>query len=210
MNGKTFDLQIFADPPVGDSPAGDPPSGGGGTPPEGMPPSELPGENKPPEGGAPEAYEPFKIPEGFAYDETAAEEFCGVARELNLSQTNAQKLVDLLVRKEQAAMTAVVQRHEEQVAAWTEEVRKDREIGGARLDENRGIAMGIVERLGTPGLKKILVDDRLGNHPEVLRFLVRVGRALGEDRPPLGGSVGSEPTKEEILGAMYPSAKRGR
>jgi len=60
-------------------------------------------ENKPdkPE-GAPEKYEAFKVPEGVTIDETAATEFGALAKELNLTQENAQKLVDYQIKFQQA------------------------------------------------------------------------------------------------------------
>ncbi len=57
-------------------------------------------EEKP--AGAPEQYEAFKVPEGVTIDETAATEFGTLARELNLTQENAQKLVDYQIKFQQA------------------------------------------------------------------------------------------------------------
>src|SRR5882762_10933205 len=57
------------------------------------PPVKEPEGEKPP-AGAPEKYEDFKLPDGYKMDETASKEVTAMFKELNLSQDQAQKLVD--------------------------------------------------------------------------------------------------------------------
>jgi len=45
----------------------------------------------------------------------------------------------------------------------------------------------------------------LGNHPEMIRFLNRVGRAISEEKVVVGGSNVAPQTRESLL---YPSMQQ--
>lgn len=128
--------------------------------------------------GAPETYE-FKAEEGREFDPKVIEAYTEVARELNLSQDAAQKMLDKVA-------PAIAARQAEQLqaarTAWAEEAKSDKEFGGDRLGENLATAKMAVDRFGTPELRALLNDSGLGNHPEVIRFMVRAGKAISEDK----------------------------
>ena len=42
------------------------------------------------------------------------------------------------------------------------------------------VAQGALARFGTPGLRAFLTESGGGNHPEVIRFMARVGNAIAE------------------------------
>ncbi len=151
------------------------------------------------EDSAPENSGPEGAPEHYAFTPVAgvqlAEEVLGsfseVARELNLTQDAAQKVLDrvapVIARQQQAAMQAVS-------AQWVSEASADKEIGGDRLQQNLAIAKKARDAFGTDGLRRLLNESRIGNHPEMIRFFVRAGQAISEDsfvpggtRPPAGG-----------------------
>ena len=83
--------------------AGDPPADNADKKPDGDQPGDKPenqanadadkDQDKPE--GAPEQYAEFALPEGFQVDTAVMDEFKGLAKELNLPQATAQKLVDL-------------------------------------------------------------------------------------------------------------------
>lgn len=133
-------------------------------------------EVKPP-AGAPEKYE-FKAPEGEVYDPQMIEEFSTAARAANLSQDAAQTLIETmapaLANRQQAQINAIHQQ-------WAEASRADKEFGGDALKENLAIAKKAIATFSTPELAKLLEDTGLGNHPEILRTFVRVGKAISED-----------------------------
>ncbi len=70
--------------------------------------------------GPPEEYESFKMPEGLIIDQTMLDKFLPIARELNLTQVQAQKLVDL---------------YSEQVKLWSAELMKEREFWGKDFND---------------------------------------------------------------------------
>ena len=133
-----------------------------------------------PKPGPPEKYD-FKIPDG-QEPSPVLEEFSGVARELGLPQDAAQKLLDLHSKVITANIESAVSAHETQMAEWTKQSQNDKEIGGANLVASAAAAKVALDRMGTPQLVELLDGTGLGNHPEVLRFFSRVGKALSEDQ----------------------------
>lgn len=140
--------------------------------------------------GAPEHYA-FQPVEGMHLSEEVLGSFSEVAKELNLAQDAAQHMLDrvapAIARQQQAAIQAVNEQ-------WVSQVKADKEIGGDRLQQNLAIAKKARDAFGTDGLRKLLNESRIGNHPEMIRFFVRAGQAISEDsfvsggtRPPAGG-----------------------
>lgn len=134
-------------------------------------------QEKKPE-GAPENYE-FKAPEGVTIDDTVIGAFSEVAKELNLPQDQAQKVLDKM-----APVIAARQAEQLQAARteWAEAAKTDKEFGGEKLAENLGIAKKALDAFATPELRTLLEESGLGNHPEVIRVFYRAGKAISEDR----------------------------
>lgn len=134
-------------------------------------------EKKKPE-GAPESYE-FKAPEGTQFDDAVIGAFSEVAKELNLPQDQAQKVLDKM-----APVIAARQAEQFQAARteWAEAAKTDKEFGGEKLTENLGTAKKALDALATPELRTLLEESGLGNHPEVIRVFYRAGKAISEDR----------------------------
>lgn len=133
------------------------------------------GEAKPQ--GAPEAYE-FKAPDGQEFDPAVIAQFSEVAKELNLPQDAAQKVLDKMgpaisARQENAIAEAR--------AKWVADTKADAEIGGTELAQKIALANTTFEKFGTPELRKLLDESGLGDHPELIRWAHRVGKAMSED-----------------------------
>jgi hypothetical protein len=123
---------------------------------------------------APEKYE-FKAPEGQALAPEVMTEFSKVAKEMDLSQDQAQKLVDSVAPQMMQAQLAAF---EKQKSEWTESAKSDKEFGGEKLNENLGVARKALETFGTPELTKLLNDTGLGNHPEIIRAFYKAGKQI--------------------------------
>ena len=130
--------------------------------------------------GAPDKYE-FNSKVADAPDELDPEvltAFGEVAKELDLPQEAAQKVLDKVAPVMQARQAAVV----EQVKLdWANESQADKEFGGESLNDNLEIAKSSLNAFGTDALKSLLQESGLGNHPEVIRFMYRAGKAISED-----------------------------
>lgn len=151
--------------------------------------------------GAPEKYE-FKPAEGQELDAAALEQFEPIARELNLTNEQAQKMVDLYGTK----IMPMVQ--QQQVEAWQKtteqwaaDVKADKEIGGDKLISNLSAAQRAIAQFGTPELKEYLEGTGLGNHPELVKAFVKVGKAMSEDKVVTGGH---ESGGSDLISAFYP------
>jgi hypothetical protein len=134
--------------------------------------------------GAPEKYE-FKPVEGVNLSDEVVGKFSDVAKELNLSQDAAQKMLDQVAPAIARQQYAAIQNLNEQ---WVSAVKADKEIGGEKLGANLAIAKKARDAFGTDGLRKLLNESRIGNHPEVIRFFVRAGQAISEDTFVSGGT----------------------
>ncbi len=150
--------------------------------------------------GAPERYD-FRAPEGMQFDAAVIEQFSGIARELNLPQDAAQKMLDRMAPALQA-------RQSEQLAAaseqWITAAKADQEFGGEQLAENLGLAKRALDQFGTAELKSLLNDSGLGNHPEVIRFMVRAGKAISEDRF-VAGTRGASGPGDDPAKRLFPN-----
>ena len=142
------------------------------------------------EEGAPEQYEEFKAPEGLSYDDQFMGTFKDVAKELNLSQKQAQQLLD-------KCAPVLAQRQIEQIKAvsdqWVERTKTDKEIGGENWTRAASDIARVRDRFGVNADGKMDPDIQefmqtpIGNHPGLLKLLARVGRAFGEAGFPKGG-----------------------
>ena len=146
--------------------------------------------------GAPEAYE-FSQPDGHVVDEGVISKFSEVAKELNLPQDKAQKVLDVMapaIAERQAAALQTMS------AEWAESARTDTEYGGEKLTENLAVAKVALEKFATPEFTKLLNDTGLGNHPEVLRVFYRAGKAISQDTVVAGKQA---PAPADRLATLY-------
>lgn len=156
------------------------------------------GKDKKPE-GAPEAYE-FKPAEGVELDTEALKDFEPVARELNLTNEQAQKLVDAYPK----ILAGVQQRQADAWQAtteqWAADVKADKEIGGDKLTGNLSAAQRALDQFGTPELKEYLNTTGLGNHPDLVKTFVKIGKAMSEDGMVSGKENGQRSAAEVLYG----------
>ena len=152
-------------------------------------------ESETPE-GAPEKYE-FSNKVADAPDELDPEvltEFGDVAKELNLPQEAAQKVLDKVAPVIQARQAKAI---EQTKVEWANQSKSDEEFGGESLTENLDVAKASLDTFGTDALKSLLQETGLGNHPEVIRFMYRAGKAISEDSY-VGNSEGANPSGSRI------------
>ncbi|MGV3930473.1 peptidase [Citrobacter braakii] len=149
--------------------------------------------------GAPEAYE-FKPAEGVELDTEALKDFEPVARELNLTNEQAQKLVDAYPK----ILAGVQQRQADAWQAtteqWAADVKADKEIGGDKLTGNLSAAQRALDQFGTPELKEYLNTTGLGNHPDLVKTFVKIGKAMSEDGMVSGKENGQRSAAEVLYG----------
>ena len=156
---------------------------------------------KPHEPEVPDRYD-LKMPEGVEPDAALLEKATPLFKELKLTGEQAQKLSDLYADKLAETRKVQLDAWNGGLEGWRSAAKADAEIGGAKFAENVGAARSALDRFGTPELKQALDEYGLGNHPELIRFCFRVGKALAEDRLVDGrrGAGSADPAK-----VLYPS-----
>lgn len=131
-------------------------------------------------GQVPDKYD-LKVPDGMTLDEAALAQFEPIAKELNLSNEQAQKLADIYSKR----MSESAQQQQEQwkntTAKWADDVRADKEIGGQNFDVSVRHAQAALNKFGSPELKAQMDATGMGNHPELVRVFARIGKAMAED-----------------------------
>lgn len=184
-------------PPVGDD-----------TPPAAtdIPPVGDDDKPKVDEGAAtsPESYSDFKLPEGVELDSLALEKAAPIFKELDLTQEQAQKLVDLQAEMVQEGTRSQEETLNQLIDGWQEESKNDKEFGGEKFEENAAVARLAVEKFGTPELKQLMEDHGVGSHPEMVRFMWNIGKLLKEDVP--GGLTSAASQKKDRISTLYPTS----
>ena len=153
------------------------------------------------ETGAPEEYKAWEVPEGFELDEAKNTDFKAWAKEQNYTQAQAQAALDRYAKEttdaakaNEAAWAAV---HEE----WISTAKADKEIGGDAYDASVAAGAKAIAQFGTPELREALNLTGAGNHPEMIRFCARIGKALENDKFERGEPQ-VEP--EDTVDVLYP------
>jgi hypothetical protein len=87
--------------------------------------------------------------------------------------------------------------------AWRTQAEADPTIGGTpeKLGVSVEKANQAIAKYGTPELKTMLDQTGLGSHPQVLRLLANVGRAMSEPTLQLGGSPVA--VKKDVADLLY-------
>lgn len=150
--------------------------------------------------GAPETYEDFTLPEGMDRDADGLEAFGTLAKEFDLSQDQAQKLVDVQVELVQRNADAAWQVWADKQNEWALEVRNDKELGGENIAGSKAAAKAFVLKFGGEEALEVLRLTGASNHPKVFGALARAGKELAEDGIVSGANVGGDaPSRAKIM-----------
>ncbi|OZY45865.1 hypothetical protein [Pseudomonas lundensis] len=152
--------------------------------------------------GAPETYKDFKLPEGMEMDADVLGEFKGLAKELNIPQDKAQKLIDFqtqLANKQAEQYQAAVTK---QAQDWAASIKSDPEVGGENYDKSVASAIKVIQSFGDPALTELLNTSGLGNHPALFKFCHRISAAISEDKFVMPGSQTDAPKEMTLVDAF--------
>lgn len=151
----------------------------------------------------PEKYE-LAMPEGIELDAGLLEAVTPIFKDLLLTNEQAQALTDKFIEHRKAEAEKYMASPEGAWSAqahqyftdngtpdkWAETAKNDAEIGGTKWDDTVAASTRAVSKLGTPELRAYLSKSGGGNHPELIRFMAKVGAMIGEDNPANGGAGG--------------------
>lgn len=134
-----------------------------------------------------------KSPEGVELEPASLTEFTSVSKEAGLSAEQAQALVNWYGKNALTKANEQAKTWETTNAKWVEQAKTDKEFGGDKFTKSVDTAKQAIAKYGTPEFNEALALTGMGNHPEMIRFLSRVGKAFAEDGmkdgKPLGGAT---------------------
>lgn len=161
--------------------------------------------------GAPEKYEAFTVPEGIKLEGKTLEGFQALAKELNLPQAAAQKLVDFQATNIKAEREQNLTDFKEMQKQWAADTRKEL---GANADKELGFAANARDKFAPKDspLNKVLNDSGLANHPEVVKMFIAIGKAISEDKFTEGKDTGKgdgtgDASGKTLAQRVYPNQK---
>jgi hypothetical protein len=141
----------------------------------------------------------IKLPEGALLDNTAVERIAADAKAQGLSEKQAQWLVE----RENALLKAQTEAIEAKKTEWLELSKADKEIGGANLPKHAELARRVIEKFGSQDFKKMMNESGMGNHPEAIRFIAKIGKAMADDEFVLGAK--QPPKQKSAAEVLYGS-----
>lgn len=171
------------------------------TPPVAAPASQAPVTEAPKPVEVPKAEPPqpikLELPKDSPLTADDLKSLTDLATKAGLKQDQAAELLTA----QQKLLTDFAARQQEahlaQVQAWDKSLVDDKEIGGQNLKPNLEAGRRALERFG-PELIPFLRDSGFNSHPDVVKFIVRIGKAMSEDRIATGGHAPREFTAEDF------------
>lgn len=156
---------------------------------------------------APEAYEAFTLPEGVTLNGERLVATHALFKDANLSQAQAQQLVDGFVKfrgEDAPALDAMLeQRHAAIVEEWREQskaefagkfddLKKDARAGAAHMEKAQPGTLAAFDTLGW------------GNHPRALAAFAEIGRLIGgSSMQGLGGETAGDAAPKTPAERMF-------
>jgi uncharacterized membrane-anchored protein YjiN (DUF445 family) len=138
------------------------------------------------EAAKPEIKYELKASENSLLDQAKIDEVVAYAKANGLTNEQAQGLLN----KEEALLKSFVTAQEDAQAEafaktteeWKQQSMADKEIGGPDFNKNVEVAHRAMKAFGNETLTKYLNESGLGNHPDVVRMFMRIGKAMSEDK----------------------------
>lgn len=132
--------------------------------------------------GAPEAYEDFTLPEGMEMDTNALEVFAPAFKDLNLTQEQAQDMVDKYAAIRQAEHQQMVDYLQERDDKWVKALDTDKEFGGDKLPAMAAGVNTMLKTFDSDGeLVQFLKETGQQNCAPLFKMFARMHPHFSED-----------------------------
>lgn len=141
----------------------------------------------------------LELAENSRMDNSMLEAVTAYAKENNLSKDMA---AGLLSKQEELLSSWVESKTEEMMAvrdSWSDAVRNDKVLGGDNLDKTIESARRVVDRFASEEFVGMLIETGYGDHPEVVRFLTKIGSLMENDTLITGKDFGGEKSTEDYF-----------
>jgi DNA-directed RNA polymerase subunit F len=151
----------------------------------------------------PVAIDKLTLPEGLTITPEASAELNTIFSETGVkTQAGAQKLLDYYHKAMTNSFSAFHGELQKESNTWADQVKKDPEIGGAKLETTVGTIGKALDEFGAPGVREALRVTRAGNHPAIVKTIFNMAQALSE-----GTHVQGKPSAppKSLSELFYPS-----
>ncbi len=147
----------------------------------------------------PDKYE-FKLPNGVTLNPDLQAQFEEVAKAAKLTNEQAQKIVDIEVKRLESVDSSLAAERK----SWVEAVRNDKEIGGGNYEATVKEAQSGFNFVASKveGLRDLMRETGLGDHPVFVKAFKEIGKAIGEDKT-RGTSSGAADSSESMADKFY-------
>lgn len=135
-------------------------------------------------------------------DTALIDEFRRFAFEQKMSLENARLMAKFYEQYVLGQSKKQNQEQTELLQSMQKACEEDSEFGGMNFYDNMRYAKAAILRFDDGSLAKILNDTGFGSHPEVVRFMYRVGKALAEKDLP---RAKESPEEKSVAELFYPS-----
>ena len=142
---------------------------------------------------------PKDLPEGIEIDNSLLDKAKEIATKNNLSKDALQDMVNLYANKITEAQTQMSEQWQKIEQQWKQDTKNDQEIGGDKFDVKIEQAKRALKVFGTPDLNQALEQTRMGNHPELIRLLSRIGEKITEEGSFDTGNSTGQRSRADIL-----------
>lgn len=156
----------------------------------------------------PDKYD-LKLPDGSLLHASHVEKIATDAKALGLSQEQAQGMLNRESQLRASYVEAAQEELNQKSEAWVEEIRADKELGGAEFERTAEMSKRFIDRFADAETKQTLNDTKLGNHPGLVRMIARAAKLMSEDTMVIpGAQVGvQKKSAADILYGSTPAAK---
>jgi hypothetical protein len=129
----------------------------------------------------PEKYE-FKLPEGMTLDEGTLDVFSPIFKELGISNEGAQRLVNAYIPLIQSTVDKQKQEAQKDYQAIVEGWKADtmKELGSESKEALAACGKAL-NKFGSKELRELMQETGVGNHKEMVKFMVKIGKTISED-----------------------------
>jgi hypothetical protein len=114
----------------------------------------------------------------------SSDRFEKIAEYARLQGFTKEQAEELVKSQEETVKSLLDTQQKELIAKsekWVEDIRADKEIGQDNFNKSMEFAARAINKFATQELKETLNATRLGDYPELVRMMARVGAAMADD-----------------------------
>lgn len=144
----------------------------------------------------------LELPKDSKLVQADVDRVAAIARERGLSKEQAEVMLKTQSDAVEAYEARLQEGFKAKRAEWVKTVQDDKDLGGANLAATQKNAQRVIDTFMDTELRTFLKDSGYGDHPFMVRFLNKVGKAMAEDKA-LGGGGGGGGGNKSPADVLY-------